>query len=51
MDEFANKLIASKLIAYNGKMSANNTIKLKSLECLSFQICNVDAQIIESAID
>ena len=46
-DETANKLTASKLIAYNGKMPTNNMIKSKSPEYPCFQICNIDVQIID----
>jgi hypothetical protein len=44
-DKPANKIISSKI--YIGKMSINNMIKLKSLECPCFWICNVDARIIQ----
>jgi hypothetical protein len=44
--ESANKLTTLKLIAYNGKMPTNNMIKFKSLKYPCFQICNVDAKII-----
>jgi len=45
--EFANKLTAPKLIAYNSNMPTNNMIKSKSPEYPCFWICNVDAQIID----
>jgi hypothetical protein len=35
-----------KLIAYNGKISTNNIIKLKSLKCQNLRICNVDVQLL-----
>jgi hypothetical protein len=48
MDESANKLTVSKLIAYNGKMpTTNNMIKLKPPEYPCFRICNIDVQIID----
>jgi hypothetical protein len=47
MSGSANKLIASKLIAYNSKIPTNNMIKSKSLEYPCFRIFNVDAQIID----
>jgi hypothetical protein len=45
-DESANKLTTFKLTTYNGKMSTNNMIKLKSPECSCFRICNYGAKII-----
>ena len=45
--ESANKLIAPKLIKYNGKMSANNMIKSKSSKYSCFWICNVDVRVID----
>jgi len=45
--ESANKLTTPKLIAYNDKMPTNNMLKSKSTEYSCFQICNVDAQIID----
>ena len=49
-DEFANKLTAPKLIAYNGKMSTKNMLKFKSPEYSCFQICNVCVQIIDDYV-
>jgi hypothetical protein len=46
-DETANKLTASTLIAYNGKMPTNvtkptNMTNLKCSEYLCLRVCNVD---------
>jgi len=49
--ESANKLTTPKLIAYNDKMPTNNMLKSKSTEYSCFQICNVDAQIIDWICD
>jgi len=49
--ESANKLTTSKLIAYNGKMHTNNTIKSKSPEYPCLWICNIDTQIIDWICD
>jgi len=46
-DESTNKIIAPKLIAYNGKMPTQNMMKSKSPEYPCFRICNVDVQIID----
>jgi hypothetical protein len=46
-DESANKLIASTLIAYNGKMSTSvtkptNMTNLKCSEYICLRVCNID---------
>jgi len=51
-DETANKLTASKLIAYNGKMPTNNMIKSKSPEYHASGSATLTSKsLIESVID